>query len=105
MLTDTVSINDILGRFSVVSAHVSLLERANVSDARPLARLTSKKQHHSAAQLLCFIYLFRGLFFCFANMLRKVDTQVISTSIISRKCLFSAQVLAMSPLFANEGIS
>lgn len=42
MLTDTVSINDILGRFSVVSAHVSLLERANLSDALPLARANVK---------------------------------------------------------------
>lgn len=40
-LTDTTSMNDILSRFSVVSAKVSLLERANDSDARPLARLTS----------------------------------------------------------------
>lgn len=31
-------------RFSAVSAKVSLLERANVSDARPLARLTSNNR-------------------------------------------------------------
>lgn len=59
MLADTRSINDRLSRFWVVSDKVSLLERANVSDARPLARLTS--DNHSATTAV--FYLFVSLFF------------------------------------------
>lgn len=82
-----------------MSDKVSFLERANVSDARPLARLTSDS--HSATTAV--FYLFLSLFFL-TCCVRKT-TKLNSTSIISRKGFFSAKVLAMSPLFAKEGIS
>lgn len=81
-----------------VSATVSLLERANVSEPPPLAKLTS---NNVTITQRCNCTSF---FYFVANMLSEVDNQVIATSINKNIPPFSVFQFAISPFSQTRGL-